>query len=136
MSDPYATLGIGRDASAAQIRAAYRRQAQASHPDRGADRGGSTERMAAINNAYQVLSDPARRAHVDRVLDTLDPELDGIKRLVARKSHQEVRRVLEDIRTHIRSFTDRGINGFGGPLNSPQLALYRRQAELLEGLLA
>ncbi len=51
------------DASAEEVRAAYRRLARTHHPDA---RGGiGTPEMAAINEAWQVLSDPARRAVYD-----------------------------------------------------------------------
>jgi hypothetical protein len=62
----YDQLGVTTDASEAEIRAAYRRLARAHHPDR---RGGaSAERMSAINAAYRVLRDPARRAVYDASL--------------------------------------------------------------------
>ena len=50
------------DATAAEIRDAYRRLARRHHPDRGAADAGA---MAAINEAYRVLGDPARRAVYD-----------------------------------------------------------------------
>ena len=58
----YGTLGIGHDASATQIRDAYRRLARRHHPDR--DRSGAAT-MAAVNEAYRVLGDPGRRAMYD-----------------------------------------------------------------------
>ncbi len=59
----YERLGVSPTASAAEIRAAYRRLARQHHPDA---RGGqhSTE-MAAINEAWRVLSDPVRRVRYD-----------------------------------------------------------------------
>jgi curved DNA-binding protein CbpA len=60
--DHYATLGVPRDAAPASIKAAYRRASAAAHPDRD---GGSDEAMAAINQAYEVLGDPKRRAAYD-----------------------------------------------------------------------
>lgn len=63
MSDHYEVLGVARDATAAEIKAAYRRLAKGNHPD--VVGGDGAERMAAINVAYEVLSDPARRSHYD-----------------------------------------------------------------------
>ncbi len=68
-SDPYAVLGIERSAGAAQIRAAYRTLVARYHPDR--HQGNpledlASERMAEINQAYELLSDPARREAFDR----------------------------------------------------------------------
>jgi hypothetical protein len=53
--DPYAVLGIGPDASAREVAAAYRRLAKRFHPDRAGDRG--ARRMAEINAAYDQLRD-------------------------------------------------------------------------------
>lgn len=51
-ADPYTALGLGPGAGPADVAAAYRRAAKRWHPDR---RGGSVERMAAINEAYALL---------------------------------------------------------------------------------
>ncbi len=59
--DPYAVLGITRDATALQITGAHRRLAKKAHPDIGGD--GKT--FAAIQLAYEVLKDPARRKLYD-----------------------------------------------------------------------
>ncbi|HET7094803.1 MAG TPA: molecular chaperone DnaJ [Thermomicrobiales bacterium] len=63
--DYYEVLGVGRNASADEIRRAYRRLAREHHPDinRAA---GSEERFKEINEAYEVLSDDNRRAAYDR----------------------------------------------------------------------
>lgn len=62
MSDYYNTLGISKSASADEIKKAYRRLALKYHPDRGGDHNKFTE----INEAYQVLSDPQKRASYDQ----------------------------------------------------------------------
>jgi molecular chaperone DnaJ len=59
----YETLGVARTASSAEIRDAYRRLARQHHPDSAAGR--DAEAMTAINEAYRVLGDPARRATYD-----------------------------------------------------------------------
>lgn len=62
--DPYAELGVSRDASSEEIRRAYRRVARRHHPDVNRDPGGP-ERFAAAACAYEILSDPAARARYD-----------------------------------------------------------------------
>jgi curved DNA-binding protein CbpA len=64
--DLYAVLGIERTASQAEVRAAYRRLAQARHPDRPS---GSDAAMVALNLAYRVLGDPERRRRYDASLE-------------------------------------------------------------------
>ena len=61
MKDHYATLGIGRGASDAEIKRAYRRLASQHHPDKGGD----TARFQAVEEAYRILSDPAARQEYD-----------------------------------------------------------------------
>jgi DnaJ domain len=62
--DPYAELGVARDASSEEIRRAYRQVARRHHPDVNRDPGGP-ERFAAAARAYEILSDPAARARYD-----------------------------------------------------------------------
>ena len=67
--DPYAILGVAHSATRAEIRAAYRALVDRYHPDR--HHGNplanlANERMVAINRAYDVLSDPQRRAAFDQ----------------------------------------------------------------------
>jgi curved DNA-binding protein CbpA len=62
--DPYATLGVPRRASAWQVRQAYRRLAKRYHPDLYPD-AETTERMQRVNQAWEILSSPARRASYD-----------------------------------------------------------------------
>lgn len=58
----YDALQVGPDASADQVRQAYRRLAQQHHPDRSEDDGAA---MARVNQAYEVLSDPHLRSEYD-----------------------------------------------------------------------
>ena len=62
--DYYKALGVAKTASADEIKKAYRKLARKHHPDvsKAAD---ATERMAALNEANDVLSDPEKRAAYD-----------------------------------------------------------------------
>jgi hypothetical protein len=62
----YDLLGVRPDATAAEIRQAYRNAARANHPDVAG--GSRANTMAAINEAWSVLGDPARRREYDRSL--------------------------------------------------------------------
>jgi hypothetical protein len=62
--DPWAVLGVGRDADAAALKAAFRRRARATHPDTG-EAGGDPAAFAAVRAAWAVLSDPDRRARFE-----------------------------------------------------------------------
>ena len=62
--DPYATLQVEPSADLEAIHTAYRRLARLYHPDLN-PRPEAAERMRAVNAAYRVLSDPARRATYD-----------------------------------------------------------------------
>ena len=61
----YDVLQVERDASPAEVRAAYRRLAHKYHPDKMPDNANAARAMAAINAAYEVLSDAHRRAEHD-----------------------------------------------------------------------
>lgn len=63
----YERLGVPVTASADEIRDAYRAQARVLHPDQGGPVGSSAS-MAAINEAYRVLRDPATRSRYDAEL--------------------------------------------------------------------
>src|SRR5574339_899905 len=64
--DYYELLGVARGADDASIKAAYRRLAKEHHPDRKNGCKESEARFKAINEAYDVLKDPQKRAAYDR----------------------------------------------------------------------
>lgn len=62
--DYYEVLGISKNASADEIKRAYRKLARQHHPDVNKEPG-SAEKFKEINEAYQVLSDPNKRSQYD-----------------------------------------------------------------------
>src|SRR5262249_9612115 len=68
ISTLYDRLGVTATATPEEIRSAYRRLARLIHPDRGS--AGSEQALAAVNEAWRVLSDPGRRAAYDASLRT------------------------------------------------------------------
>jgi curved DNA-binding protein CbpA len=69
MKDYYETLGVPPNASLEEIKRQFRYLVQAHHPDKfksDVHKAQATEEIKKINEAYQVLSDPLRRAEYDR----------------------------------------------------------------------
>src|SRR5262245_32305664 len=61
--DYYEVLGVSKDASADEIKKAFRRQAVQHHPDK---EGGDETKFKEINEAYEVLKDPSKRQRYDQ----------------------------------------------------------------------
>ena len=66
MADLYSQLGVKRDASEAEIKKAYRKLAKELHPDKNKDNPKASERFSKVTQAYDILTDKAKRAHYDR----------------------------------------------------------------------
>lgn len=79
--DYYKVLGVARDADERQIKSAYRKLSKLHHPDKahasGLTKEESEKKMAAINEAYEILSDSELRARFDRGDDPNSQEQQG-----------------------------------------------------------
>lgn len=65
--DYYKILGVDRKASGDEIKRAYRKLALKTHPDRNPGDNKAEEQFKEINEAYQALSDPEKRARYDQL---------------------------------------------------------------------
>jgi DnaJ-class molecular chaperone len=63
---PYEVLGVKKEAGADEIRKAYRKLAKQFHPDLNPGKPAAEERFKSISTAYDLLSDPEKRARYDR----------------------------------------------------------------------
>ncbi len=72
--DYYKILGVNKNASADELKAAFRKLAHEHHPDK---KGGNAEKFKEINAAYQVLSDPKKREQYDQFGTTFEGAAPG-----------------------------------------------------------
>jgi molecular chaperone DnaJ len=66
VQNPYDVIGVPRDADESEIKLAFRRLAAQHHPDKNQNDPTAQQRFANLNAAYQILSDPQKRAAYDR----------------------------------------------------------------------
>lgn len=64
--DYYEILGVSRDADQKEIKKAYRKLAKKYHPDRNKDDPDASDKFKEISEAYEILSDPDKRARYDQ----------------------------------------------------------------------
>ena len=65
--DYYGILGVSRTATPEEIRSAFRKKAREYHPDVAKDKVKGAEKFKEVNEAYEVLSDPAKRSKYDQM---------------------------------------------------------------------
>ena len=71
--DYYKTLGVNRNASAEEIKKAYKRQAMKHHPDKGGD----SAKFQKLNEAYDTLKNPEKKSYYDQFGATPNQNMGG-----------------------------------------------------------
>jgi len=84
MTDYYAALGVSKNATTDELARAYRQQAQRCHPDHG----GSHEAMVRLNEAWEILRDPAARRDYDKTFSEHQPQSTTLSTAVSRAKAQ------------------------------------------------
>lgn len=75
--DYYAILGVDKNASADEIKSAYRKMAKKYHPDLNKDNPDAQEKFKEVNEAYEVLSDPQKKSNYDQFGSADGPQFSG-----------------------------------------------------------
>lgn len=114
-ASPYAILGVAPDATDTDIKRAYREASRRHHPDHGGD----AEAFRAVKAAYDVLSDPEKRAALDRGEDPeesleayvrrVGPGVDAVARIA--RVVEEARDAAEDARAITELIEEVGVAG-------------------------
>lgn len=134
--DYYATLGVSRNASEAEIRSAFRKKAQQSHPDLHPNDPKAAERFKAINEAYEVLGDAEKR----KKYDTFGASMGAMPQGQSFGGFQQMDAAdLDDLFGHNRPFSDFFYSMFGDDpirFGSARTDAPRRQAPAVEGEVA
>lgn len=86
--DYYDILGIDKDATPETVRQTYKKLAIQYHPDRNPDNTTAQDRMAEINEAYAVLSNPEKRREYDGLRSSFGNDAAGHFR--SRNTHQDL----------------------------------------------
>ena len=125
MNSLYDTLGVNKNASADDIKKAYRRLARKYHPDINKEKG-AEEKFKEINAAYEILSDEKKRAQYDQYGDSMFGN-QSFHDFSKNAGNVDMDEILKDLfgggfggsggfggRSRFRGFSSNGFGGFGG----------------------
>ncbi len=130
VEDYYATLGVARDATAQDIKRAFRKIARECHPDVAGENATAAERFKRARRAYEVLVDPVERSRYDRRRQPRRHPFEGAwwDRQGEMPGAEEAQRAasrpgnnldLEDIFNDFGAFTDFGFGAGRPPARPP-----------------
>lgn len=113
-TDHYATLGLHRTCTDAQIRIAYRLLAKQLHPDVNGGKPEAVAQTQALNAAYEILSDPVRRHEYDRKLAARQKAGERANKAmlsVTKEMHLRIEEFLRGARLEVRVYDPGQPNG-------------------------
>ncbi len=105
MRDPYAVLGVKRDADAGEIKSAWRSIAKKIHPDQNRSDPNAAKRFAEAGEAYEVLKDPKKRSRYDMLSQagaqgaTIQQQREAAREAAIRRkaAEENARKVMEEL---------------------------------------
>ena len=105
MRDPYAVLGVKRDADAGEIKSAWRNLAKKIHPDQNRNDPLAAKRFAEAGEAYETLRDPQKRSRYDMLSQagvqgaTIQQQREAAREAAAKRkaAEENARRVMEEL---------------------------------------
>lgn len=105
MRDPYAVLGVKRDADASEIKSAWRALAKKIHPDQNRNDPNAAKTFAEAGAAYELLRDPQKRSRYDMLSKsgkqeaTIQQQREAAREAAARRkaAEENARKVMEEL---------------------------------------
>lgn len=105
MRDPYAVLGVKRDADASEIKSAWRTIAKKTHPDQNRSDPNAAKLFAEVGEAYETLRDPKKRSRYDLLTQsgkqgaTIQQQREAAREAAARQkaAEENARKVMEEL---------------------------------------
>jgi len=120
MRDPYAVLGVARNASEDEIKKAYRRLAKKLHPDVSQGNRANEQKFQEVTAAYELLSDPEKRARFDRgEIDASGAERGPTFRHAGARAYRRAAESSFSFDDIITEILGRGRFGAGAPQSPP-----------------
>ncbi len=127
MKDYYQILGVNKNATLDEIKKAYRQLALKYHPDRNPGNKEAEEKFKEITEAYQVLSDPERRARYDAMTISGATRVEDIFTGAGFDISDALRYFMENLADF--GFDDFELSGFGfSPSTATKSRVYQRKA--------